>query len=230
MKELAYLGILTGLFIAVGSLLGGTVGTIIAFFIAMVINFFSYWFSDKLVLMIYGAKELKPSESPNLHHLVEELARKAQLPKPKIFLIPMPMPNAFATGRNKNHAVIGITLGILEQLSKEELKGVIGHELSHIKNKDILIGAIAATLAGAITIVGRIAYYSAFFIPSKDRNNMFGIFLSHLLIIIVTPLIALLIKMAISRSREYLADKSAAHICGGSAWLIDALKKINNYS
>ena len=230
MRTVVYLGVLTGLLIGAGFLFGGTKGAIAAFVIAAVINFVSYWFSDKIVLAIYGAKELAPEESPNIHKLVAEIAKSAGLPKPRIFLIPMAVPNAFATGRNQENAVIGLTLGILDQLGKDELKGVLAHEMSHIKNNDILIGAIAATLAGAVVILARISYYASFLIPSKDRKNHLGTILSQLLFIIMVPVVAALIRMAISRSREYLADSTGVKLCRSSSGLASALRKISAFS
>ncbi len=226
-KTVALLATLTGVFIFVGFFLAGPIGATIAFFLALAMNFFTYWYSDSIVLKMYAAKELTEKESPNIHSIVERLAEKAGIPKPRIFLAPINQPNAFATGRNPEHGVVCFTYGILNMLNKEELEGVTAHELSHIKNRDILIASIVATIAGAITLLGRIAFYLGFLFPGKDDNNVVGSMLSFLFLVIVTPLIAVLIQFAVSRSKEYLADSTAVQITGNPNGLAKALMKLD---
>lgn len=229
-KTLVFLSILTSMFVFAGLSLGGTTGAILALFFAALVNFFSYWYSASIVLAMYGAKELSEQESPHIHSMVEETAKKAGIPKPKIFLAPLRQPNAFATGRNPEHGTICFTYGILEALDKEELEGVIAHELSHIKNKDILIVSIVATIAGALTLLARFSFYFGYLFPSKEKGNVIGSLLSILFLVIVTPLVALLLQLAISRSREYLADSTGAAITGNPIGLANALKKLEHFA
>ena len=205
--------VLTGLFILVGTALGGRNGAIYAFIFAALMNFFAYWFSDKIVLRMYGAKLVTQSEAPELYQIVAELVNKASLPMPKVYIIENDTPNAFATGRNPEHAAVAVTSGILRILSKEELMGVIGHELSHIQHRDILISSIAATIAGAISMLASMARWGAIFgFGRSDDDEGGGNILFVLLFTMVASIAAMLIQMAISRSREYLADEGGAHL------------------
>jgi len=230
LKTAVLLGLLTGIFLFLGNAIGGKTGLVIAFLIAALMNFFSYWFSDKIVLSMYGAKEISPQEAPWLHRIVEDLARRANIPKPPIYLIPMEQPNAFATGRGPGHAAVGVTRGILELLDEEELKGVLAHELAHIKNRDVLIASIAATIAGAISMIVHWLQWALIFGWGRDEENNNPLSLvGSLLLIVITPIIAAIVQMAISRSREYLADETGAYICGCPLALARALEKIHNY-
>lgn len=230
LKTTLLLGGLTALVLAVGYYFGGQQGALVALVLSTVMNFGSYWFSDKIVLKMYGAKEIPVQQNPKLHALVEELARKANLPKPKLCLVDMPIPNAFATGRNEQHAVVAVTSGILQLLNENELRAVLAHELSHIKNKDILVSSIAATLAGAISYLAQMAYWGGAIFGSRDddegRGNMFG----GLALLILTPIIATLLHLAVSRSREYLADDTGAQVSQDPQSLASALKKLHGYS
>jgi len=206
--------VLTALLIIVGSVIGGKNGAIYFFIFAAVINFVMYWMSDKIVLRMYGAKQVTQGEAPELYQIVGELTNKASLPMPKVYIMENDSPNAFATGRNPEHAAVAVTTGILRILSKEELMGVIGHELSHIRHRDILISTIAATFAGAISMLARAAQWGAIFGVgrSDDEEGGGGNFLFTLVFTIVASIAAMLIQMAISRSREYLADEGGAHL------------------
>jgi heat shock protein HtpX len=207
--------VLTGIFILVGTAIGGRNGAIYAFIFAALMNFIAYWFSDKIVLRMYGAQPVTQGEAPELYQIVGELVNKASLPMPKVYIIENDTPNAFATGRNPDHAAVAVTSGILRILSKEELMGVIGHELSHIQHRDILISTIAATLAGAISMLASMARWGAIFgvgRSDEDEGGGGGNFLFVLLFTMVASVAAMLIQMAISRSREYLADEGGAHL------------------
>ena len=206
--------VLTGLFILVGSAIGGRSGAVYAFIFAALMNFFAYWFSDKIVLRMYRAQPVSQSEAPELYQIVGELVNKASLPMPKVYIIENDTPNAFATGRNPEHAAVAVTSGILKILSKEELMGVIGHELSHVQHRDILISSIAATIAGAISMLASMARWGAIFGVgrSDDDEGGGGNILFVLLFTMVASVSAMLIQMAISRSREYLADEGGAHL------------------
>ena len=208
--------VLTGLFILVGTAIGGKSGAIYAFIFAALMNLFAYWFSDKIVLRMVGAQEVSQSEAPELYGVVAELTSKASLPMPKVYIIENDTPNAFATGRNPEHAAVAVTKGILRMLSKEELMGVIGHELSHIRHRDILISTIAATMAGAISMLASMARWGAIFGGGRsdegEGGGGGGNFLFVLLFTMVGSIAAMLIQMAISRSREYLADEGGAHL------------------
>jgi heat shock protein HtpX len=207
--------VLTVLFILVGSVIGGKSGAIYAFVFAALMNFVTYWFSDKIVLRMYGAREVEKSEAPELYQVVGELTNKASLPMPKVYLMENDTPNAFATGRNPEHAAVAVTTGILRILSKEELMGVIGHELSHIQHRDILISTVAATIAGAITMLASMARWGAIFGGMRsdgEEGGGGGNILFVLLFTMVASIAAMLIQMAISRSREYLADEGGAHL------------------
>jgi len=216
---------LTLLFLFVGKSLGGQQGMQLAFILAIGMNFFSYWFSDKLVLKMYRAKEVTSVEAPQLYSIVRNLAQKAQMPMPKVYVIENPTPNAFATGRNPKHAAVAVTTGILNILSNEELSGVIGHELGHVRHRDILISTIAATFAGAITMLAHMARWSFMFSGSRsDEDRPHPIV--FLIMSMVAPIAAMLIQMAVSRSREYEADKAGAELCGNPMYLARALAKL----
>ena len=207
--------VLTVLFILVGSAIGGKSGAMYAFVFAALMNFFSYWFSDKIVLRMYGAREVSQSDAPQLYGIVAELTSKASLPMPKVYIMENETPNAFATGRNPNHAAVAVTTGIMRILSKEELMGVIGHELSHIQHRDILIGTIAATMAGAISMLASMARWGAMFGGARSNDEEGGGGGNILVVLIVSifaSIAAMLIQMAISRSREYMADEGGAHL------------------
>ncbi len=221
------LGALTGLLMLIGGYFGGKSGVIIAFMFAMVMNFGAYWFSDKLVLRMYSAQEVSESQAPDLYRMVRELALKAGLPMPKVFIVPGDTPNAFATGRNENHAVVAVTEGILRMLNREELEGVLAHELTHIKNRDMLIGSIAATIAGAIVMLANMAQWAAIFGGgSRDDDEEGGGVIGLILMAVLAPIAATIIQMAISRSREYLADEGGARVSGKPYGLAGALDKL----
>jgi len=221
-KTFILLLLITVLFLLIGNMIGGTKGMIIAFLFAVITNFVSYWFSDKIVLSMYGAKEITQEAEPKLYQMVSELAVSANIPVPKIYYIRNNMPNAFATGRNPEHAVVALTEGILQLLNERELRGVISHELSHIKNRDILISCVAAALAGAIMMLARFAF---FFGGSRDSNGNSNP-IALLLLFILSPIAAMLIQMAISRSREYIADSTGATISNDPLALSSALRKL----
>ncbi len=228
MRTTLLLGLMTVLVILIGRVLGGQQGMVVAFFMAGIMNLGSYWFSDKIVLAMYRAREMAPQEHPEIHQMIMELAQQAGLPKPRIYLIDDDSPNAFATGRNPEHAVVAVTSGILRILSRQELKGVLAHELGHVKNRDILIGSIAATMAGAIMILANMARWAAIFGGSRDseEGEGGGGIIGLLVMTIVAPMAAMLIQMAISRSREYLADSTGAGFSGNPLGLAGALEKL----
>ena len=202
----------------------------IALIFAVIMNFFSYYFSDSIVLKMYKAKELQRSDAPQLHEIVEELARNAGIPKPRICIVPNPSPNAFATGRNPQNAVVAVTQGILQILNTNELRGVIAHEIGHIANRDILIQSCAAILGSAITSLANMLYYTSLLGGRSNENSSPISAVGAVLMMILAPLAASLIQMAISRSREYLADESGASFCSDPQALASALNKLNNYS
>ena len=222
-KTVLLLGALTGLLLLVGGLLGGQSGLIVALILSVVMNFGAYWFSDKLVLAMYKAKEVKDKDS-KLYKIVKEVSGKAGIPVPKVYSIPSEQANAFATGRGPKHAAVAATEGIMKLLSEAELKGVIAHEISHVKNRDILVATIAATIAGVISFIAQMAQFSAMFGGRDDdsRGNVVGL----LILAILTPIIAMIIQLAISRSREYIADESGAKIIKSSSGLSSALEKL----
>ena len=222
------LAVMTALVVWIGHMFGGPNGAVLALILAGGMNFFSYWFSDKIVLKMYGGQQITANEDPELYSLVQELAGRAGLPMPKVYVIPEETPNAFATGRNPEHAAVAVTYGIRRILSKRELAGVLGHELSHVKNRDILISSIAATLAGAITYLAHMAQWAAIFGGgSRDREEGGSNFLGLLFMIIVAPIAAMLIQMAVSRSREYMADAGGAKVTGDPLALASALRKLH---
>jgi len=225
------LAMLTALVVWIGQMVGGPNGAVMALVLAGAMNFFSYWFSDKIVLKMYGAQPITANDDPELYSLVQELAAKGGLPMPKVYVIPEDTPNAFATGRNPEHAAVAVTQGIRRILNKRELAGVLGHELAHVQHRDILISSIAATLAGAISYMAQMAQWAAIFGGGRSRddgdgNGGGGIF-GLLFMMIVAPLAAMLIQMAVSRSREYLADAGGAKISGDPLALASALRKLH---
>ena len=226
-KTVLLLAGMTVFLIVIGKLLGGRTGMYLAFILALGMNFFSYWFSDKIVLKMYGAQEVSPADAPQLHQIVDELAREAGIPKPKVYIIPDESPNAFATGRNPEHAAVAATEGIMRLLTPMELKGVLAHEIGHVQNRDILISTIAATMAGAIMILADMARFGAMFgMGSRDNEEGPGI-IGVLVMSIIAPIAAMLIQMAISRSREYLADETGAHLAHNPESLARALEKLS---
>ncbi|MBG0791793.1 MAG: zinc metalloprotease HtpX [Desulfovibrionaceae bacterium] len=225
LKTLLLLGLLTGLLMLIGGALGGRAGLFLAFGLAMLMNLGSYWYSDKIVLRMYKATALSPGDAPLIHRVVEEMAAKAGIPKPRIVLIPQDAPNAFATGRNPENAVVAVTRGIVNMLNPDELRGVLGHELGHIANRDILIQSIAAVLAGAIVFIANILQFSAIFGGLSDDDDG-GNPLAALAMAFLAPIAATLIQMAISRSREYLADATGAKLSDPLA-LAGALGKLD---
>jgi heat shock protein HtpX len=222
MKTFLLMGALTALVVLIGDLLGGRQGMVMAFALAIIMNFGAYWFSDKIVLSMYGAQQVDESQAPRLFSIVRSLAAGAGLPMPKVYIIPADQPNAFATGRDPNHAAVAVTEGIMRILNEDELEGVLAHELAHVKNRDILIGTIAATIAGAVMMISR---FALFFGGSRDDDRE-GNPLVMLVAMIVAPIAALLIQMAISRQREYGADEDGARISGKPYALASALAKL----
>ncbi len=223
-KTAVLLAVLSAMLIFFGDAMGGRQGAVIALVLAGVMNIGSYWFSDKIVLKMYKAKEVTEADSPEYYGTVKDLAMKASLPMPKVYIMDNPTPNAFATGRNPDHAAVAVTTGIMGILTKEELAGVIGHELSHIQNRDILIATIAATIAGAISYLSHFAYFASIFggRDGEGRGNPYAM----IVMMIVAPIAAMIIQMAISRSREYAADKGGAQIAGNPIYLANALLKL----
>jgi heat shock protein HtpX len=227
-KTTVLLAALTGLIIFIGGMVGGRGGMMIAFILAIGMNFFSYWFSDKMVLKAYRAQPLDASSAPELYAIVNELAQAARIPMPRLYLINSDTPNAFATGRNPHHAAVAVTRGIMRICSREELKGVIGHELSHVINRDILISSIAATLAGVIMIIGSMARWAALFggFGGRDDEGRGTNMIELLAMAILAPLAATMIQLAISRTREYQADASGARLTHHPDYLASALRKL----
>ena len=224
------LALLSGLILFLGKFLGGSTGLVIALGIALVMNLGSYWFSDKIVLRMYKARELSPSEAPMLHRMVEELAHNAGIPKPRVCIIPDSSPNAFATGRNPQHAVVAVTDGIVKLLSPDELRGVVAHEIGHIANRDILVQSIAGVLATVIIYIANMMQWAAIFGVGRSDEEGGGNIFTTLLLAILAPIAASLIQFALSRSREYLADETGAKLCGNPLALASALGKLTNYS
>lgn len=226
-KTMLLMALMTALMVGAGRLIGGESGMIIMFVISIGINFVSYWFSDKIVLATSGAREVDAATAPELYGLVERLAKKAELPMPRVCIIESDVPNAFATGRNPDNAAVAVTSGIMRVLDANELSGVLGHELAHVKHRDILIGSIAAAMAGAISMLMNFAFL---FHSSDDENGGGGGIVGLILTVILAPIAASLIQMAISRSREYDADKTGGEICGNPMYLASALEKIEQYA
>ena len=226
------LALLTVFILVIGRVLGGRQGMVIALIFAAGMNFFSYWFSDKLVLRMYGAKPVSPKEAPEIHQMIRTLTQRAGLPMPKVYVIPQDSPNAFATGRNPEHAAVAVTQGLVKLMNREEIMGVLAHELAHVNNRDILIGSIAATMAGAIMMIANMARWSAFFGGGRgdnDENRGLGS-LGLILMSIIAPLAAVIIQMTISRSREYHADAVGAGFAGNPEGLARALEKLEAYA
>jgi heat shock protein HtpX len=231
LKTTLLLGALTGFLLVIGQYFGGQNGMIIALIFAAVMNFVSYFFSDKIALAMYRAQPVSREELPRAYQVLERLTQRIGIPMPKVYVIPSESPNAFATGRNPNHASVAVTQGILNLLNDEELEGVLAHELGHVRNRDILISSIAATLAGAITVLARMAMWGAMFggyggRDERDRGGGIG----ALLMVILAPIAAMLIQLAVSRSREYAADDTGAHLTGNPYALASALRKLDTYS
>ncbi|MDI6794647.1 MAG: zinc metalloprotease HtpX [bacterium] len=229
LKTFFFLTLLTLLLVWLGGMIGGRSGAMMAFIFALIMNMGAYWFSDKIVLRMYGAQEAGYQESPELHRIVSNLAAQAGIPRPKIYVIPVAAPNAFATGRNPSHAAVAVTEGILKILNTEELTAVLAHEIAHVQNRDILISTIAATIAGAISMLVQWAQWGAIFggVGSDDDEGGGGNLFVVIILGIIASLAAVLIQMAISRSREYIADATGSRISGHPLELANALKKLN---
>ncbi|MBI3413021.1 MAG: zinc metalloprotease HtpX [Candidatus Aenigmarchaeota archaeon] len=225
-KTVALLGLLTGLFLGVGYYLGGSGGATIALVLSLAMNFLAYWYSDKIVLKMYNAKEVSKAQNPGIHKIVEEITKKAGVPKPKIYIVDQKAPNAFATGRDPKNGALAVTTGLMDILDNDEIKGVLAHEIAHIKNRDTLISTLAATFAGALAFIAQMAYYGALF-GGRDRNrNPIGL----VLMIIFVPLAATIVRLAISRSREFSADRTGAALIKETSGLASALTKISDAS
>jgi len=218
---------MTALFMGCGYMIGGQQGMLIALVIATGMNFFAYWNSDKVVLRMYGARQVTQADAPGFYNIVAQLAEKAELPMPRVYIVENDQPNAFATGRNPENAAVCATTGLLRNLSHEEIAGVMAHELGHVKNRDTLTMTITATIAGAISMLANFAMFAGMFGGNNNRNNPFGIF-GVLLVAILAPLAAMLVQMAISRTREYAADRMGAEISGRPLWLASALEKLEH--
>ena len=229
-KTMLLLVMLTLIFITAGAAMGGKNGMTIGLIFALGMNLFSYWFSDKIVLKMYRAKEVSEAEAPELYGVVRRLAQKAEIPMPRVYIINQDQPNAFATGRNPNHAAVAVTTGIMRILSHEELMGVIGHELAHVKHRDILIGTIAATFAGAISYLAQMAQWAMIFGGHRGDDDEGGSPVAAIVMMIVGPIAAMIVQMAISRSREYVADEGGASISGNPRYLSGALRKLDSAS
>ncbi len=226
LKTAVLMAAITALFMAIGGLVGGRAGMMFALLLALGMNFFSYWFSDKLVLKMYNAQEVDESSAPGFYRMVRDLAERAQLPMPRVYLIQEDAPNAFATGRNPQNAAVAATTGILRVLSERELRGVMAHELAHVKHRDILISTVSATMAGAISMLANFAmFFGGRDNEGRPHNPIVG-----LLVMLLAPLAASLIQMAISRAREFEADRGGAEISGDPAALASALQKIHRYA
>ncbi|HIJ61027.1 MAG TPA: zinc metalloprotease HtpX [Nitrospirae bacterium] len=227
LKTMVLMVTLTLMLIGFGAILGGKSGMTIALFMAFIMNFITYWFSDKIVLKMYGAREVSEGEQPVLYSMVRRLSQRAGLPMPKVCIIDEDQPNAFATGRNPAHGTVAVTTGIMRILTREELEGVIAHELAHIKNRDILVGTIAATIAGAISYLAQMAQWAAIFGGRSNDDEGGSNPIAAIVMMIVGPIAALIVQMAISRSREYGADETGAKICGNPSYLASALNKLH---
>ena len=225
-KTALLLAVLTALLVLIGGAVGGQQGMLVAFVLALAMNFFSYWFSDKIVLAMYGARPIEESQAPALYRIVRTLATRGGIPMPRVYLIPSETPNAFATGRNPQHAAVAVTEGSMRILDEEELEGVLAHELSHVKNRDVLIATIAATLAGAITYLAHMAQWAMIFGGRRDDEEEGGGVLGGILMAILAPIAAMLIQMAVSRAREFQADATGARLAGKPWGLAKALEKL----
>jgi heat shock protein HtpX len=220
------LAVLTAMLVLIGGAIGGQQGMIVAFVLAAVMNFFSYWFSDKIVLAAYGARPITESQAPGLYAIVRRLATRAGIPMPPVYVIPSDTPNAFATGRNPEHAAVAVTEGIMRILDENELEGVLAHELSHVANRDVLISTIAATMAGAITYLAHMAQWAAIFGGRRDDDEGGTNPIAAILLAVLAPLAAMIVQLAVSRAREYQADASGARLAGRTGGLINALGKL----
>ena len=227
LKTMVLMVTLTLMLVFVGGLLGGKSGMTFALIMAFGMNFITYWFSDKIVLKMYGAKQVTAAEAPELYSMVRRLSQRAELPMPKVYVMEQDQPNAFATGRNPQHGAVAVTTGIVRILSREELEGVIGHELAHIKHRDILVSTVAATIAGAISYLAQMAQWTMIFGGRSSDDNRGGNPIAALVMMIVGPIAAMMVQMAISRSREYGADAGGATIAGNPMYLANALKKLH---
>jgi len=227
MKTMVLMVTLTLMLVFIGGVLGGKSGMTFALVIAFGMNFVTYWFSDKIVLRMYGARPVSESEAPELYSMVRRLAQRAELPMPKVYVMDQDQPNAFATGRNPNHGAVAVTTGIMRILAREELEGVIAHELAHIKHRDILVSTVAATIAGAISYLAQMAQWAMIFGGRSDNEREGGNPIAALVMMIVGPIAAMMIQMAISRSREYGADAGGARISGSPLYLAGALRKLH---
>jgi heat shock protein HtpX len=230
LKTTLLLGLLTGLLVIAGGLIGGNSGMLLGFVFAVVLNFGSYWFSDKIALKMAGAREVSYAEAPELHDMVARLAQASGLPKPRVAIVEADAPNAFATGRNPSNGLVAVTTGIVKILDRRELAAVISHELGHIRNRDILISAIAATFAGAITMLAHLGQFAMIFGGRSDDDDDGGGIFGALLMIILAPIAATIIQLAISRSREFGADRTGAEVGGDPEALASALEKLDAYS
>jgi heat shock protein HtpX len=226
MKTVLLMTLIMVIFLLVGQMLGGTQGMTLALILSVVMNFITYWFSDKIVLAMYRAREVSESDEPRLYAILRSLTAQAELPMPRVFIIPTETPNAFATGRNPSHASVAVTQGILKLLSEDELEGVLGHELAHVKHRDILTGTIVATMVGTITFLARMAGWSMMFFGGSRNERQGSSGFGELFLIIVAPLAAVLIQLAISRSREYAADEGGSRISHKPLSLANALRKL----
>lgn len=227
-KTFVLMALLTGLMVAIGGMIGNSTGAMVMLVISLGMNFATYWFSDSIVLKSYDAREISREDSPQLYDIVEKLAANANLPMPRVYVIDSAAPNAFATGRNPDNAAVAVTTGLMKALDYNEISGVLGHELAHVKHRDILIGTIAASMAGVISLVADIVQWGAIFGTRSDDDD--GGIVGFLLTVIVAPLAAMLIQLAVSRSREYDADKTGGEICGNPLYLASALEKIEYYA
>jgi len=228
LKTTLLLSTLTVLMVLMGNVIGGQTGMVVALLIAFAMNFATYWYSDKIVLKMYGAREVGEHDHPAFYNMVKRLTIRAGLPMPRVYIIPSESPNAFATGRNPDHAAVAATEGIMRILSPEELEGVMAHELAHVKNRDILVGTIAATFAGAISMLGNMLQWGLILgMGRDDESDGTGSLIGTLVMAMVAPFAALLVQMAVSRSREYLADETGARICGRPMALASALRKLH---
>jgi heat shock protein HtpX len=223
------LAVMTAIFVSLGALIGGQTGLVIAFILAMAMNLFSYWNGDKLVLKMYGCHEVDASSAPEFYKLIRDLSQRAGLPMPRTYIMQNPQPNAFATGRSPSHAAVCASTGLLDMLDPDEIAGVMAHELAHIKNRDTLTMTVAATIAGAISMVANMMQFSMLFGGNRDGDSRGGV-IGALVAIIVAPLAAMLVQMAISRAREYQADRLGAEIYGNPLSLASALQKIEHYA
>lgn len=230
LKTTILLAALTGLVVSAGYWFGGRDGATFAFVISLVMNLGAYWFSDKFALAAYRARELPEQEAPHLHRMVAELAQRAGIPKPRVFMTDLPVPNAFATGRNPSHAVVAVTRGLMETMNDRQLRAILAHELGHIKNRDILISSVAATLAGAISYLAQMAMWGGAIFGGRSSDREGGNPVGALAMIILTPIMATMIHLAISRSREFHADETGAEISGSPRDLADALKTLEAYA